>query len=98
MSRKRKSRVYWRFQGGERRAYGDFRDLGGGREALIPPKAKRATTDPDIALELVAQRVRELEQRRRHGVILDIEEEALLGVATGEDLGEHGEHLTLHVP
>ena len=47
--------------GGEKRAYIDLRDLGGGREALIPPGESRATTDPDIAAELAARRVKELE-------------------------------------
>ena len=40
MPRKRITRVFWRAQGGARRAYGDFRDfadVGGGKEALIPP-------------------------------------------------------------
>ena len=78
MPRKRESRVYWRKQGGERRAYGDFRDLGGGQEALRPAGAKRATTDPDVAAELAAQRVKELEARRRDRHILGIEKEATL--------------------
>ena len=36
---RQRDRVYWRERGGERRAYGDFRDyrdVGGGREALPP--------------------------------------------------------------
>lgn len=52
MATRRNGRIYWRDQGGERRAYADFRDyadVGGGREALTPKREKRATTDPDVA-------------------------------------------------
>jgi hypothetical protein len=45
--RKRTSRVYWRDQGGARRAYGDFRDyrdVGGKLEPLVAQGEKRATT------------------------------------------------------
>jgi integrase len=73
--RKRKSRIYWRVRGGERRAYGDFRDysdMGGKREALIASGEKAATTDPDTAHAIAAARVRELDALRRgrtlHGV------------------------------
>ncbi len=51
-SAKARSRIYWRNQGSERSAYGDFRDfadVGGKREALIPRGAKTATGDPVIA-------------------------------------------------
>ncbi len=37
--RTRMGRIYWRDQGGVRRAYADFReyaDVGGKREALVP--------------------------------------------------------------
>lgn len=68
MSRRRKTRVYWR----NGRAYGDFRDYGdagGSREALIPPGEKLATTDPDVADAVVGARLKELEaQRRRRGL------------------------------
>jgi hypothetical protein len=74
--RKRRSRVYWRLRGGERRAYGDFRDyrdVGGSLEALIASGEKRATTDSDVAQALAAQRLRELDGLRRgrtlHGVV-----------------------------
>jgi integrase len=66
--KRRDSRVYWRERGGARRAYGDFRDfadVGGGREALVASGARRATTDPDVAQSLAAQRVRELDGLRR---------------------------------
>lgn len=64
MAKRKKSRIYWRDQGGVRRAYIDLRDLGGPqRVALIPRGEKRATTDPDIAAELAAQLVREREEK-----------------------------------
>lgn len=78
MPRKRTSRIYWRKRGGVARAYGDFRDLGGGQEALIPKGEKRATTDPDVAAKLVSDRVAELEARRRNRTVLGIEREATL--------------------
>lgn len=77
MPRKRGSRVYWR----SGRAYGDFRshaEVGGGREALVPPGENLATRDRDIAEKLAADRLRELEQRRRNKHLLGIEETATL--------------------
>lgn len=68
-----KKRIYWRNQGGVMRAYVDLRDLGGGRKALRAPGEKLGTTDPDIALELAARRVEELEDQRRRKVLLGIE-------------------------
>ena len=71
----RRKRLYWRDQGGTTRAYGDFRDfadVGGKREALIPPGAVRATSDPDIAHRLLADRLSELEERRRHRILLGV--------------------------
>ena len=75
MPKRRTTRVYWK--GG--RAYGDFRDLGGRLEALIPPEERvggkrgRATTDPDVAAKLAANRVKELTEKRKN-VALGIEE------------------------
>ncbi|KPK69396.1 hypothetical protein AMJ82_05670 [candidate division TA06 bacterium SM23_40] len=80
--RKPRNRIYWRSQGRARRAYGDFRDysdVGGGREALIAPGEARATTDPDVAQKLVADRVKELESRRRNKTLLGLERPARLG-------------------
>ncbi len=68
MAKRSKSRIFWREQGGERRAYGDFRefsDVGGKREALVPEGGTRATTDPDVAAKLAADRVKELERARK---------------------------------
>ena len=62
-----KQRVYWREQGGARRAYGDFRDyadVGGKREPLMVPGETRATTDEDLADALAAKRVTELQRKR----------------------------------
>jgi len=50
------------------RAYGDFRsyaDVGGGREALVPPGSSRATTNPELAEELAAKRFEELRRLRK---------------------------------
>lgn len=68
MGRKRRSRLYTRFQGGGRRFYGDFRDysdVGGKREALVPFGAACATEDEKLAQLLVSRRLADLEDRRR---------------------------------
>src|SRR5262249_27713508 len=52
-----KSRIYTK---GDGRLYGDFRDVGGKREALKLPGATRATTDEAVARQLYAQRLAEL--------------------------------------
>ena len=73
--RKTVARLYWRDQGGARRAYGDFRDyadVGGKREPLIAPGEKRATTDQDIAQTLITERVKALEARRRGRTMLGV--------------------------
>ena len=44
-----RSPIIWREQGGASRAYGDFRFLGGSREALCLPGTKRGVTDPELA-------------------------------------------------
>lgn len=67
--RRRNSRVYWREQGGARRAYfdgRDFREVGGKLEPLIAPGERFATTDPDVATQLAAERLAELETARRN--------------------------------
>jgi integrase len=80
----RKSRIYWRNQGRETRAYADLRDLGGGLVALIPPNEKRATTDPEIAEELLLQRMTALKEQRRNRVLFGLDPEA--------DLAKYVEH------
>ncbi|MEX1182152.1 MAG: site-specific integrase [Gemmatimonadota bacterium] len=82
MAKRKKSRVYWRQQGGARRAYGDFRDVGGGREALIAPGEQRAATDPVIAERLAADRLSELLGEKRDAVLFGIRrKETLLSFA-----------------
>ena len=64
MPRKRTSRVYQK----RGRYYGDFRDyadVGGGQEALKQTPNQPATTDADVAADLAAARVRQLEKARR---------------------------------
>lgn len=80
----RKSRIYWRNQGSVDRAYADLRDLGGGLVALIPPNEKRATTDPEIAEELLLQRVTTLKEQRRNRVLFGLDPDA--------DLAQYIEH------
>lgn len=66
---KRRDRIYWRERQGQARAYGDFRDyadVGGKRERLIASGERVATTDPDVAAKLCADRVRALDAQR-HG-------------------------------
>jgi integrase len=63
MPKKSKTRIYWR--GG--RAYGDFRDfadVGGGQERLVAPGARLATADPDVAAQLLSDRLKALEKKR----------------------------------
>jgi integrase len=73
MARKR-SRIYKRGD----RFWGDFRSLGGKREALVPPGGRTATKDPDIAESLAAERVKQLRQVNRNRVLLGVEEPAYL--------------------
>jgi integrase len=69
MTRRSQQRIYWREQGGERRAYGDFRDyrdVGGSQEALRELGERLATSDPDAAARLLADRLEVLELARRN--------------------------------
>lgn len=71
------------------RAYGDFRDfrdVGGGLEALIPPSERRATTDHQIAEKLALDRLRELQDAKRNRVIRGISRTARLGEFAAEHL------------
>jgi len=68
MARSR-TRIYWRHQGGARRAYADFRDfadVGGRREALVVPGERVATGDDQVAERLAAQRLEALLAARHH--------------------------------
>jgi integrase len=63
--RKQKNRVYWR----SGRAWGDFRDYadcGGRLESLTAPGERLATQDPDVAADLAAARLKDLDALR-HG-------------------------------
>jgi integrase len=95
MSRSRKTRIYWRERGGERRAYADFRDfadVGGRREALIPPGGSRATDDPVVAEALVGERLKTLQNRRRNkGLGLTARESGSLGEFAQYHLEEKAE-------
>jgi hypothetical protein len=62
---RQKSRIYWRDQGGERRAYADFRDIGGKRIPLIPEGDRRATTDELLAEQLAAKELEKLMSGKR---------------------------------
>jgi integrase len=87
--RKKNPRLYWRHQGGTRRAYGDFRDfaeVGGRREPLAPPDERLATVDSDIAQVLIVERLKELEARRRGRVLHGITKRATLASFAGEHL------------
>jgi integrase len=67
-ARAKRSRIYWR----NGRAWGDFRDYadaGGGREALVAPGERRATTNEKIAQQLAAERIRELEGAREGRIL-----------------------------
>ncbi len=78
-SKKAKSRVYYRERGGERRYYGDFRNVGGGREPLVGPGDTLATTDPVIAETLAAERLAVLHKGRQDRVTTKRKGKAILG-------------------
>lgn len=81
MPKKRTTRIYARRRGGQTRYYADFRDysdVGGKREALIPAGSASATSDPDVAKKLAADRLGQLEKKRRGRDLLGIERESTL--------------------
>lgn len=51
-------------------------NFGGGRVALIPEGETRATADPEIAEELLRQRLTELKEQRRNRVLLGLDPDA----------------------
>src|SRR5256712_3904601 len=65
--RRSRSPIIWREQGGAPRAYGDFRFLGGSREALCLPGTKRGVTDPELAEVLFEKRAGALREARLRG-------------------------------
>ncbi len=80
-------RIYW-INGRARGDFRDFEDVGGGREALISPGARTATTDPDIAAHLATDRVKQLEERRRSKTLLGIERQESLSAFAAHHLVE----------
>src|SRR5260370_14694372 len=62
-----RSPIIWREQGGASRAYGDFRFLGGSREAPCLPGTKRGVTDPALADVLFEKRAAALREARLRG-------------------------------
>ncbi|MCX7057279.1 MAG: tyrosine-type recombinase/integrase [Proteobacteria bacterium] len=77
--KKTQDRIYGRHQGGVTRWYGDFRNIGGGREALVVPGDTRATTDRVVAEKLVADRLVALQEQKRNGVLTGVERSVTLG-------------------
>lgn len=65
--------VFWRMQGGKRRAYGDLRDMGGRRIALKPPGDTRATTDEQVAEKLLSPAIEKLREQQRRRVVDELE-------------------------
>ncbi len=93
---KAKSRIYWRSRGGARRAYADFRALGGEREPLIAPGEKVATADRDVAAKLYGERLAVLEGARRGhalgvpaGATLTLADMAAADLAVREESGKY---------
>lgn len=82
MPKRRTTRIYQK----RGRFYGDFRDLGGSQEALVPEGEDFATTDPDVAAHLASERVKELEKRRRNRTLLGVERDARLHSFASEHL------------
>src|SRR2546428_9444607 len=64
-----RSAIIWREQGGAPRAYGDFRFLGGSREALCLPGTKRGVTDRELAEVLFEKRAGALREARLRGAV-----------------------------
>jgi integrase len=85
---KQRDRVYCRERGGERRYYADFRDfadVGGGREALLPPGGKVATTDLESARLLADRRLVELDGKRRGLILHGVTQERVTLAAYARD-------------
>lgn len=94
----RKSRIIWRARGSTRRAYADLRDFGKGRVALIPEGESLATTDPEIAEELLRRILNKITRERRDRVLLgldpdaDLAEFAVQHLRAKADSGEYSQH------
>lgn len=91
---RRNSRIYARGRGPLPRFWADFRDYrdaGGGQEALIPPSRTQATTDPDEAARLAAERLRQLEAARRDRSLYGLSRATTLGSYSAEHLRKKAE-------
>ena len=64
---KRTTRIYARSRNGTTRFYLDLRSLGGTQEALVAPGDFSATTDPDIAADLAAKRIKAFRKEKLRG-------------------------------
>lgn len=85
MSTAKRTRIYWRAG----RAYADFRDyrdVGGGQEALKAPGTNRATSDRAMAEALMTARLAVLKRLRRDRVLLG---EQTSGVTISQLAREH---------
>ena len=74
--------------------YADLRryaDVGGKQEALKPPGAARATSDPAIAAQLLADRIRELEASRRDRSLHGLRRRVTLTAYAAEHLRKKAE-------
>lgn len=70
MPRRRKtSRIYFRDGRGFYADFRDFSDVGGGREALIPPGSDYATRDETTAQDVCKARLEQLQAARRGGAV-----------------------------
>ena len=63
----RSTRIYTRTRNGVTRFYIDLRSLGGTQEALVATGDRSATTDPDIAADLAAKRIKAFRDEQRRG-------------------------------
>jgi integrase len=65
--RKQRDRLYYRDERGWYADFRDYRDTGGGREAMVPDGERNATQDRDVANALAAARLEELKELRKSG-------------------------------
>lgn len=65
--RKQRDRLYYRDGRGWYADFRDYRDAGGGREAMVPEGERMATQDRDEANALATARLEELKELRKNG-------------------------------
>ena len=66
-------------RGATPRAWADFRNLGAEREPLVARGDRFATSDPELAEAICAERVRELKRRKLLGEVADVRDPQTLG-------------------